>query len=269
MEEKELRGKINRLKNLPQFRDKSEEEIIAHIHKKTEEAIPKVTLVKSIDESEVGVSVDDLFNDKEEKKYANELLDKYLEDFALETISDINLLKQLIYLEVFQKLRLQKTAENFQKENNAVPLQILDSIHKNLDKIIELKNCLKLTKESSADQNEGYKALELLKKKAAIWRKENPARHKACPHCGKMVLFIMRPEVWDVIKHPFFKDRILGNKRLIQVYKEQRPLTEEDLKEIFEVSSDYLPWLCKKWGISTKLTPTTSPTSIEGDAVVL
>lgn len=248
----DLQNQIKKLRNLVQCRNKTDEELIDIIEKKSEtkKKIEEKVPVEKVDD----LNIDNLFNDKDEKKYGRELLSKYLDDFKLETISDINLLKQLIYLEVFQRLRLQKTAEQFQKENNAVPLQILDSIHRNLDKIIELKNSLRLTKDTT-EQTEGYKAFELLLKKGALWRKENQAsRECSCPHCGKMILWIMRPEVWEVYKHPFFKDKILGNPHIVNLYAQGR-LTKEDITKIFNVATDYIDWLCDKWGVKIEQVP--------------
>jgi hypothetical protein len=241
-----LENQIIKLKNLYQYKNKTREELLKIIEargKKKQVPKEKTSAIDVID-------ISDLFNDKEEITLGKELLDKYLEDFKLENISDINLLKQLIYLEVFQKLRLQKTAESFQKQNNAVPLQILDSIHKNLDKIIELKNSLHLTRNSSPDQNDAYKAYQILLKKIKIWNSENQAtREKTCPHCGKMVLWIMRPEVWETYKHPYFKDKILSNPHLVKLYSEGK-LNKEDLALILGTSPDYTEWLCNKWGVS-------------------
>ena len=247
-----IQGEIIRLKNLPQFRNKTEAEIAEFIQNRSKPKEKKEPQPETLD----SINIEELFIDKEEKKYGKDLLERYLGDFSLETISDVNLLKQLIYLEVFQKLRLQKTADTFQKENNAVPLQILDSIHKNLDKIIQLKESLRLTRGSSLEQNDAYKALQLLKKKAEIWRKENQVtRERTCPYCAKRILWIMRPEVWDMMKHPFFKDRILGNEHIVALYK-QNKLTKEDLSKIFEVSNDYVDWLISKWEGNITQVPT-------------
>jgi hypothetical protein len=63
-----------------------------------------------------------------------------------------------------------------------------------------------------------------------------------------MVLWIMRPEVWETYKHPYFKDKILGSPHLIKLYSEGK-LTKEDLSLILGTSPDYVDWLCSKWGV--------------------
>lgn len=233
---KSYEGIVKRLRNLPQNRNKTDEELKAMAEAKDTEA------EHFLDD----MDVDSLFTSTGEQKAARVLLSKYLQDYELETISDKNILKQLIYLEVFQA-RLQTSAEVFQKENKAVPLQILDSIHKNVDKIILLKEKLGLTKDIKSAQNDSFKILQTIEHKAKVWRENNQAtRRRVCPHCSKIVLWKIRPEAWESQKHPFFKDRILGNVHIIKLYKEER-LSKEDVAAIFECSTDYIEWLIKRW----------------------
>ena len=56
----------------------------------------------------------------------------------------------------------------------------------------------------------------------------------------------LKPAIYDIQNHPFFRDRIVGNTHLIRLYN-QRKLTKEDLAKIFETSEDYVEWLLTKW----------------------
>ena len=230
------------MRNLPQYRNKTDEELKVIAEAKDSEA------EKFLDDMDV-VS---LFTNITEQKAAKVLLSKYLQDYELETISDKNILKQLIYLEVFQA-RLQTSAEEYQKERKAVPLQILDSIHKNVDKIILLKEKLGLTKDAkSASQSDAFKALEIIEHKAKVWRENNQAtRRRVCPYCSKIVLWKIRPEAWEAQKHPFFKDRILHNTHIVKLFKENK-LSKEDVAAIFECSTDYIEWLINRWNENKK-----------------
>jgi DNA-directed RNA polymerase subunit RPC12/RpoP len=229
------------LRNLPQYRHKTDEELKAIAEAKDSEA------EKFLDDMDVA----SLFTDIVEQKAAKVLLSKYLQDYELETISDKNILKQLIYLEVFQS-RLQTSAEEFQKERKAVPLQILDSIHKNVDKIILLKEKLGLTRDVKTTQSDAYKTFETIEHKARLWRENNQAtRRRVCPHCSKLVMWKIRPEAWEAQKHPFFKDRILYNTHIVKLYKQEK-LSKEDVAAIFECSTDYIEWLIKRWDENKK-----------------
>jgi DNA-directed RNA polymerase subunit RPC12/RpoP len=86
----------------------------------------------------------------------------------------------------------------------------------------------------------------MIKPKFRRWLDENQAsRYIVCPHCSKSILLKIRTEAWEAQKHPFFRDRILGNAHLIELYK-QNKLTKEDLAKIFETSPDYVVWLVEK-----------------------
>jgi hypothetical protein len=196
------------------------------------------------------LSIGSLFANAEEANVGRQLAKQYLSEYNIETVSDKELLRQLIYLEVFHKCRLQKLA-NEATNQNLSPEKLISSIHDNLNQIIILKDKLGLSKSSKNTEsvNDGYKALQLLKQKMKVWKQNNQAsRTFACGHCGQMNLLIVKPEVWESQKHPFFKDRILGNTRLIQLYKEGK-ITQEDVGEILGVSKrDYCEWLINKWG---------------------
>jgi len=80
-----------------------------------------------------------------------------------------------------------------------------------------------------------------------IWGEQNQgSRTCICPHCGKMVLLKIRTDKYDVSKHPFFRDRILGNVHMIKLYKENK-ISKEDCAKILGVSNDYIDWLIEKW----------------------
>jgi len=208
------------------------------------QSIPVTTVQKTVDPD---LDVSNLFIDPAEKRLANELLAKYLKDYSIETISDKNTLKQLIYLEAFQT-RLQKAANEFNATSGSVPIDLMEAIHKNLNQIVSLKEKLGLTKKNV--EVDGLKHLELLQKKFKKWREENgPMKTMVCPHCGKLTRLILRLDALEAIKHPFWKDRVLGNEHIIRLFK-AGTLTKTDLARIFGVSEDYAEILVAKWQIA-------------------
>ncbi|MCD6489480.1 MAG: hypothetical protein J7K20_01980 [Thermodesulfobacterium sp.] len=224
----------NQLRHLTGFKDLSDEEL-------TEIALQKQ---KEWDEN---LDVESLFFDKKERKEAKRLLKKYLKEYTIETISEKNTLKQLIYLEILN-LRLQNILNEFHKDNKSAPLELINAIHKNLNQILALKNSLGITKESQDSvKSDAYKALEMLKKKFRRWEQQNQAsRSFVCPFCGQMILLRVKPEVWEAQKHPFFKDRVLYNEHLVNLYKAGK-LTKEDVAKVLECSPAYVNWLLSKW----------------------
>lgn len=193
------------------------------------------------------LGVGSLFDDANERKAAIKLLKKYLNEYVIENISDKNTLKQLIYLEILHYHRLQQTANNEYRDVKATSPNTVKAIHENLEQILKLKNSLSLI-QPDKDKSDGFKALDTLFKKAKVWRENNQAtRTLVCPHCSKMIMLKIRTDAWEAQKHPFFKDRILGNEHLIQLYREKK-ITSEDIAKIFQTSTDYIEnWLLEKW----------------------
>ena len=227
-----LESVINKLKNLPQYKKLSEEDLLTVAKEKQ----------KEWDEN---FDVEIMFIDAKEKKLGRGLLRKYLKDYTIETISDKNMLKQLIFLEIVG-IRLQAMLNDLKKVSgkNRVDSNILDSLHKNIKEVTALKDKMGLI--SQDGQSDSFKTLQLLKRKFQIWREENNgSRTVICPYCGQMVLLKIRTDAWEEQKHPFFKDRVLANEHLLKMYKEGK-ISQKDVALVLECSTDYIDWMIKK-----------------------
>jgi len=190
------------------------------------------------------LSVVTMFDTSEEKSLAKKFLNKYLDDYTIETIADKNTLKHLIYFEIIQQ-RLEKITNKVHGENKAVPLKYLDALHKNAEQITRLKETLGIT-HTKDSKKDSYQDLQILMKKFAIHRKENIAeRTRVCPYCGELIHFIMKMDSYEGKKHPFFKGRFITNKHLLKLYKDEI-ITKEDVAKILEVSTDYIDWIIEK-----------------------
>ena len=186
------------------------------------------------------------FEDTDEKMRAEELARKYFNDYTFEFISDKNTLKQLIFLEILND-RIQKSLNEFYKDAQSVPVQMMEGLHKNLVQITELKKMLGLTKADTANQGtDALSALELLKKKFKIWRTQNQGgRTLICPHCSKMVMLKIKTDAWEAMKHPWFIDRVLGNKPLFKLWEDGK-ITQQDVADVLYTSYDFPAWVRKK-----------------------
>jgi len=184
------------------------------------------------------------FSNKDEQKLAKELVAKYLDDYTIDTVSEKNTLKEIIYLEVVQD-RLQEKLNEFHSTNKALPINLIEIIHKNSDAIIKLKTTLGLNK-STQKAESSYDVITHLKKRFEKYREENQAsRTLICPHCMKMVMLKIRTEGWEAQGHPFFKDRILYNKKVMELYR-KGVITKQDVADILECSVDYAEWVINK-----------------------
>lgn len=186
--------------------------------------------------------------DRYEKKRGQEAFDKYCKIYNITNYSDLQLLEELIYKELLQekmKKNIARKEEIAKKENKDfnVPKYIVEAMNENLEQIFELKSKLGLF--DNSDSNDGFKYIQQLKEKFKIWRQENQDRTFACPHCSKMILLYIKPDAWEAMKHPFFESKVLGNKKLWELYK-QGKITKKEVAEVLGCSDMYIDWLEKK-----------------------
>ena len=240
-------------KHFKQYEGMSEEQIRdiikANLLNKEDEGLLGTTVKK---EAVDDLGLDMLFPEGDDKKNSRTLARKYLSDFTIETISDKNTLVQIIYLEVIQG-RLQAIINKMYADKDVLPLQMLDSLHKNLTEITNLKTQLGISRQKlEGDKKSAVDLLDLLKKKFQRYREQNQlSRNMVCPHCGQMCLLKIRTDKYDIAAHPFFKDRILCNPHLIKLYKAGK-LTQDDVSNVLGCSPDYVRWLTDNWEKRTK-----------------
>jgi len=209
---------------------------------KRDEKTLRAEVIKRLVLKELGV--EKLFDEPKERALAKDLAKTYLTEFTPKTISDKNNLKSVIYLEVLQ-YRLQSVMNELTAQGaTAIPLNLVDSIHKNLKEIANNKERLGLIgKEKEQKESDGFRTLQSVKEKFKVWMDDNQgSRSLVCPSCGDMVMLKIRMDKWIPQKHPFFKDRFLANKKLMQLYLQKR-LTKEEIAEVLNSSPDYIDWL--------------------------
>lgn len=233
-EESEETKLFKKYKGLTQYRNKSDAEVLEIMKQKA--SSPQHDL-----------KIATLFTSKKETVLAKKLLAKYLKDYTPTSVSDQNNLRHLIYLEIIQ-IRLQDKMNEMNDKGNIIPLQMIDSVHKNLRELNELKSKLGLIGEKREEQkSDAFKALETLKDKFKRWREANQgSRSLVCPYCGKMVMLKIRTDAWEAQRHEFFQDRVLTNHHLMRLYLEKK-ITEDDVAKILGASTDYVKWLQEHW----------------------
>ena len=232
---------IERLKSVKKYKDYTDEAIM----KLAEAEFADRTQYQKLENKLSDIDIESMFLSEEEKKTSRLLLRKYINTYTIETISEENILKQLVFLEVFNN-RLQGELNQYHQSNQPSPVKTIEALHSNLNQISELKERLGLFKSDKAEKDEGYAIIDTLFKKWKIWRQENSgSRSLICPHCQKMVLLKIRTEAWEAQKHPFFKDRILTNHHLMLMLRLGQ-ITKRDVALVLGTSIDYISWLIKK-----------------------
>jgi bacterioferritin (cytochrome b1) len=193
---------------------------------------------------------------KSEKYVGKKKFDEYCAIYHITAYSDLQLLEELIYREIMQenfKVQIEEKKKKTETENKTlsekdqkdvvIATYMVDAMNQNLEQIFSLKEKLGLINNQEGD--DGFKYLQQLEDKFKKWCQENQDRSFACPHCSKMVLLYMKQEYWETMKHPFFESKVLGNKKLWELYKE-KILTKKQVAEVLGCSEKHIDWLEQK-----------------------
>jgi len=239
-----------RLRNITRFKDLPEEEFnkVAqdlYIKKYSEKQVDNKIFV----ENEVGIWLNE-----EEARQAQKIFNDYLKNRNFTDVSDIALLKNLVNYEI-QLIRIQvsinkEAQKQIERGKNVdvpvVELRIMNEIN---TQILTLKRTLGLSEEKK--EINPFEKLDVLDRKIKVWGREmyQASRFRECPWCSKPLLLVMRPEVWEAYKHPFWRDKYFFNQHLWDLYKEGK-ITSLDVAKVLlgkDVEVDYyIKWLEKK-----------------------
>ena len=233
---------LNRLRNLPQYKNS----------KITDEELLEIYLNRDNASKVKDMAIDDRFIDNTEKKEARTLLRKYLREYTIESTAEKQELSDLIFLEILNK-RLQKELNeiNDSKKKKDTPVKLIEALHKNLTQIAEKKKILGLFKSQDSSGQDPFSYIQLLKKKFKFWLESNQlSRHFICPHCAKEIWLKLRNDMWETLKHPFLKDRMVCNEELLALYLQER-ITKKNIARIFGTSEDYIDWVLGKMNPDT------------------
>lgn len=199
-------------------------------------------------ENEVGLWISEA-----EANEALEQYNKYVKSRNIVEVSDLTLLKNLVFYEMQLKRVARAINEEYRKvkaegKTADVPSYELKTINSINEQIIELKKVLGLAEEQKGADPFIY--IEQLKKKFKVWLKNNQgSRTLVCPHCSQMVMLKIRTDAWETLKHPFFKDKVLCNEHLLTMLKEEK-ITKLDAAKILlgaDCKSElFIDWLLKK-----------------------
>ena len=232
-------GYCNMLKRFPQYQEMSEEEFLktaklAWLKKYHPEDLD-VDITPKEEKEEAHINEIGIWKDREEAKLALKKYKEYSLNKEFTEISDKELLKQLIYVEILI-LRIQK-------DTNKISYRAIIELS---NQTITIKKQLGLLDEGKTD--DVATILHQLQKKAAIWRQKNRLSYEVrCSECSKMLLLKIKTEGYDAIKHPFFKDNVLCNEQLWILYKEGK-ITKLDIAKVLfaDKATDnifYISWL--------------------------
>lgn len=189
--------------------------------------------------NEVGTWVDE-----SEGQEALNLFNTYKNGYHLESLSDLELLKKLVYCEISAK-RIEKVLNLNSTKVLSKELRVYNEL---LNQILNIRTSLGLIKNKA----EGiFEYIELIKKKALAYKNANPnLPYLPCPYCKNALYIKLKDlESYKAIKHPMFKDKILWNEELLNLIKEKKITFEEGAK-VLRTSADEMKLMFeKKFGV--------------------
>lgn len=214
----ELEREIRRLSNLKQNKDVPEESL---------EPIAKNNLIVRNFKSEK------IFSDEDEQKIAEQKFKDYIDNYKIESQSDIDTLSSLVYVEVFER-RIQKELNKLQDQGKYPPDRLTKQLTELQDQKLTLK--VKLGIDKKEDEKDDLSALQLLQKRTEKYIQEHRNEFTLnipwiCEECGhediESYLIYRRVEDFKALKHPWFAGRYLFNLPLIKLVKEKKITKEE------------------------------------------
>jgi hypothetical protein len=226
-----LKKEIKRLSKLNTLKNKSQE----YIEHEAQKNIKVRELVRT------GNFIDD-----EERKFAKDLFNKYLNDYDFENITDLSTLSVLVFNEVLvQRLQVSINAQKDSKGNFYLNDKLVKSLHETQNQVLELKKQLGFDKEKSENE---LTAFQQEKKKLDLHIAFNRNEYSTvCQNCGTMLLLRRKTKDFECLKHPFFSGRFYYNARGIELVK-KGIWKKEHYAYVFRTSVDYVNWVLENEG---------------------
>lgn len=219
---KSIEKEIKSLSNLIQYKDKD----YHWLRRKAIENLKKKELINEF-----------VFSDRDEKKQAQELFSKYMEDNSFDNISELNDLKSLVYNEILS-LRLQKNLA-IATENNAIPKASIEANIGLQKQITEQKKNLGLIDDDS-ETSDAFLAYTTLIQKVRNYQEEHPDEFVSkCPCCQKIIMWERRVKDYSSKEHPLIRENRPWNKKIIQLINENK-LSKQDAAEILDTSVEFI-----------------------------
>jgi len=220
----ELEKIIKRNKNLPQNKNKTEEELILM----AEEELKKKEIIASA-----------FCATPEEEEFAKIQLGKYLSQGSIESESDKETLRQLIDQELIAVRFKNLLKIQYSAANPAADLEIVDQLDKVVDRISELKQELGLSQKDRQSASWIAEWDKLKRKALAYYEQHRGCNVVKCPYCSKIFYLLLRTEHLTEEKCSWFKGTALYNRKLMEMI-EQNQITRQDAADVLGVNILYV-----------------------------
>jgi hypothetical protein len=233
-----IEREVKKLKNLIQNKNKTNEEL-------------EILAKENIQRQEILGSLTFALDD--EKSFATNLLNKYLEESSLQSASEKDTLTHLIDLEVLLNRIKKQLNTEYDKANPAIPIVFIEQVTELTNQIMELKEKLGLLKED--ENNDVSKTISDLLERFHKWinKPENRSNFECqCPKCEEIILIRRRldKEKDEIKSHPWYiEGGILFNKEIFKDF-ELGKISENQVVRYLNVTSDYINWIRQNYPLN-------------------
>ena len=188
--------------------------------------------------------------DRNETRTAKKKFEEYLQDSHIESISDLDLLTELVKKEQLQE-RIWKQTEDIQKKTAGIdgkpiiPKSIQSALNENLEQIISLKDRLGLSKkEKQLGFEETWGSIQ---KKLETYAKENSGEFEwKCPKCNNWFLLCLKIDDYNTFDFTMFKGTYLYNEEMFKDVYEGKLKLEDVARYWGQPLTDYVKGIYEK-----------------------
>jgi len=214
----ELTREVNRLSNLKNYKAMESNEL--------EQIARKNIIVREFKKNP-------LFTDEKEEKLAEARFRNYINHNELESFSDIDTLKSLVYNEIFEQ-RIQGELNKLQTQGKYPPDKLTKQLTDVQNQKLSLK--VKLGIDKKEEEEDDLTKLQLLQKRTHKYIQEHKNEFtvwipSTCEKCGNKDIesYLLWRKVKDfkALKHPWFAGRFLFNYEILKDVKAEK-LSKED-----------------------------------------
>jgi len=226
-------AQIAKLRNLPQYKDKSDEELLSIAQDSSKE------IYKFHGD---GLS-------KDEKKWCQTRFDLYRDNCTVENLSDLIDLESLVQMELRLKQLMDYISARREKTKDTDSYhpanKDLESAQFLLKSILELKQQLGLKEEKRTESFLDF--LKSFKKKVTLYVLEHRGAFTfKCPHCGGLALLYKKIDDYNTVDFKMFRGTLLYNEKLLSLIYEGK-LSIRDVAEVFgQPCDDYVKGIYEK-----------------------
>jgi hypothetical protein len=232
-------AQVAKLRNLPQYKDKSDEEL--------------TVIAQSSNRDEYKFHGDGL--SKDDKKWCEKRFSLYRDNCTVENFSDLIDLESLVTMELHLK-QIQDCLNQLHEKTAGtdsyhVPTKELEAERELLNSILSLKKTLGLKEEKKTESFVDF--LKNFKRKVALYIVDHRGAFTfKCPHCGSLALLYKKIEDYHTADFTMFRGTLLYNEKLMDLIYDKK-LSVRDVAEVFgQPTDDYVKGIYEKIYLSER-----------------